>query len=65
MSTINVVVAANILDEYVRRIEATDNRIRLRSAGPLLRVERQALESTQQGREPTAEQRQAMAELEA
>ncbi len=59
-NSLNVVVASNIPDEYLREIETADPRLRVKSAGPLFRIERQVAE---QGGKATPPQAAALKEL--
>ena len=43
MDTLNVVVTANIPEGNLNEIETADPRLRVKSAGPLFRIERQKI----------------------
>ena len=60
MDTLNVVVTANIPEDNLHKIEATDPRLIVKSAGPLFRIERQVVE---QGGKATPVQAAALEEL--
>ncbi len=63
MDKLNVVVTANIPQEFFKTIEKTDPaRIKVTQAGPLFRVERQVAE--EQAGKPTEEQAKALKQLE-
>ncbi|MBM2824695.1 MAG: D-isomer specific 2-hydroxyacid dehydrogenase NAD-binding protein [Dehalococcoidales bacterium] len=61
MDTLNVVIIPNIPEEHLRKIEATDPRLRLKRAGPLFRVARQV---EQEKGKATPEQAAVLKELE-
>lgn len=61
MNTLNVVVMANIPEDNLRKIATADPRLRVKSAGPLFRIEREVKEK---GGKTTPKQAAALKELE-
>ncbi len=61
MDTLNVIVMANIPEDNFHKIETADPRVKVKSAGPLFRIEHEVKE---QGSKATPEQAAALKELE-